>query len=136
MSDKERYGERDLTYSWWHRTASIGRFLPSFEAWRCGMVDIDDVEYCRWCYEPLALIELAQDVGQTYKPAAVTENLAIRAEIPAYLCFYTVSESDITRFRVTSLTDGEYVDKILTPSEYAWFLSSFHESHDCPKKKK
>lgn len=138
MSDMEKYGQRDLTYSWWHRKASIERFLSDFEAWRLGMVDIDDVEYCRWCYEPLSLIELAQDIGQSHKPAAVTENLAIKAEIPAYLCFYTVSRSDIAQFRVTSLTHGEFVDEIMTPAEYAQFLSSFHDSHQhhCPKQKR
>lgn len=100
------------------------------------MIDIDDVEYCRWCSEPLALIELAQDVGQGHKCAKVTANLADLATRPAYRCFYAISQGDIVQFRVAPLTmngDREYT---MSPAEYARFLLGFHERHDCPKRHK
>ncbi len=137
MSDKERYGNRDLTYSTWHRVESTRRFLDDFSAWRLGMVDIDDCEYCRFCYAPLALIELAQDIGQQDKPMMVTCNLAQRAGLPAYLVFYTVCGKDISQFRVMQLEPTNGPERILSPAEYAQFLFAFHESHDrdCPKRK-
>lgn len=137
MSDKERYGKRDLTYSNWHRVDSTKRFLDDFSAWRLGMVDIDDCEYCRFCYEPLALIEVAMDIGQYYKPMMVTSNLARRADLPAYLVFYVKSEEDISQFRVTQLEPPGKPERILSPAEYARFLFAFHERHDrdCPKRR-
>lgn len=141
MADVEKYGVRDLVYSAWHRVNSLSRFLSHLHAWRCGMIDIDDVEYCRWCYRPLALIETAQDVGQHQKGVAVTQTLAEMACIPAYLVFYTVTETeDVSQFRVTSLTDHEpyYQDATLEPAEYAQLLKSFHDQHaaQCPRQVK
>ena len=66
MSLKERYGKRDLTYSSWHRPESISRFLEKRYAYNLDFIDLDAIEYCHFCKEPLALIELAQDVGQSY----------------------------------------------------------------------
>lgn len=135
MADREKSGVRDLTYSHWHRIDSIQRYITHKEAWHLGMIDIDDCEYCRHCYEPLALIELAQDVGQEYKPSMVTTKLAKRAGIPAFQVFYTKTEDgDISSFRLTSLLSAEYADTVLEPVEFARFLVSFHRSHDCPKR--
>ena len=135
MSDRERYGQRDLTYSRWHRIDSIQRYITHKEAWHLGMIDIDDCEYCRHCYEPLALIELAQDVGQEYKPSMVTAKLAERANVPAFQVFYSKTKAgDISEFRLTSLSNTDYADAVLGPCEFAQFLVSFHEKHSCPKR--
>ena len=79
MTQEERYGTRDGAYSAWHRRYSIRRFVGIENAQLLGMIDVDTilwVEYKdkeRW---PTVLIETAQDVGQPYKTATVTQNLA------------------------------------------------------------
>lgn len=85
MSDDERYGTRDLTYSRWHR------YAMSRDA---AMIDLDDVEYCRRCRMPLALIEVGRDVGQEYKNSAVTREIARLLNVPALVVLYTPSGVD------------------------------------------
>lgn len=77
---QEKYYNRDLSYSIWHRHPN----LPKDISW----IDIDACEYCDICKEPLALIELAIDVGQEEKPFTVTKKLAEKANIEAYLVLY------------------------------------------------
>ena len=81
MTRFERTGRRDLTYSSWHR--GIEPYTQS----NLPYVDLDAVEYCRKCDEPLALVELAQDVGQEFKATTVMRKLAAKAGLPAYLVF-------------------------------------------------
>ena len=129
--EREKYNNRRLTYSRWHRRESIRRFLSDFEAWQLGMVDIDDVEYCRFCGEPLALIETAQDFGQR-KSARVTARLAERAGIPAWLVFYTPGpDGDIVRFRVRQVYPSGDGEKIMSPREFAEFLVELRRRHKC-----
>lgn len=137
MSDVEKYGTRDLTYSHWHRVSSTGRFLSDFEAWGLGMIDIDDVEYCRHCSEPLACIETAVDIGQASKCGKVTSRLAEKAGLPAYTVLYRVEGGDIVEFRVT-LWEGldSYETTTMQPPEYAEFLADLRRKHDCKKRKR
>jgi len=125
MSRFERYGTRDLTYSKWHRR------LEDFVT----CIDLDSCEYCQKCREPLVLIEIAQDVGQTFKATPVMRKLARQAKLPAYLVFYKKSNDDFTlisQFRmrqVYPIYDSQ--DKILSPEIYANFLRHFHLNHKC-----
>lgn len=80
MSDHERYGQRDMLFSRWHRSLDkTYKFL-----------DIDWIEFCHVCSEPLAFIEIAQDVGQDWKPTTVLERAAKRANVPAFCILYQV----------------------------------------------
>lgn len=84
MSRQERHGTRSLAYSVWHR--SLADELV--------MIDVDGLEYCWHCRDPLALVEAVCDVGQLAsmpKTTTVVERLAYRADIPAVLCVYTTS---------------------------------------------
>ena len=68
--------DKDL-YSKWHRK------------WEnVAMLDIDSVEICKFCYEPLAMIETAYYKGHTNKATAVTKEIAKRCNVPAYMLFY------------------------------------------------
>ena len=68
--------DKDL-YSKWHRK------------WEnVAMLDIDAVEICKFCYEPLAMIETAYYKGHTNKATAVTKEIAKRCNVPAYMLFY------------------------------------------------
>lgn len=70
MSQEERYGARDMSYSAWHRRNSTRRFIGIEYAQLLAMIDVDVslyVEYDDKTKMPLALIEIAIDVGQESK---------------------------------------------------------------------
>lgn len=64
-------------YSFWHR---------KYEG--IAMVDIDSVEVCPRCYEPLAMIETAYYRGHFNKATTLTREIAKRCNVPAYMVFY------------------------------------------------
>lgn len=135
MTQEERYGQRDLTYSQWHRARSTGRYIGIERAQTLAMIDMDHtmwVEYDDETKEPLALIEEALDIGQSYKCATVTENLARKSDLPALLVLWLPSAQpnpaapecpDIERFRVKRLWPKPESDwRELSPLEYAKVL--------------
>ena len=136
MTQEERYANRDGSYSAWHRRHSTRRFVGIEQAQLLAMIDLDAclyVEYDDGTKEPLALIEVAMDVGQEHKTATVTTNLAKRANIPCLVVLYSLNDkpnpadskcADIASFRVKRLWPrSQHRDwKILTPSEYAQSL--------------
>jgi hypothetical protein len=117
MAQEEVYGTRDRAYSAWHRRGSTRRFVGIEPAQTLAMIDLDAslyIEYDDGTKEPLALIETARDVGQTYKCATVTTKLAQRCVpiLPAYVLLYTLADTpnpadsvwpDIAGFRVMRL---------------------------------
>ncbi len=139
MSQQERFGTRDLTYSAWHRAASIRRFVGPAKAVTLGAIDLDGVmfvEYEDGSREPVALIEFAMDTGQRDKPALVMKRLAQRCAppLPAYVVLYTVSDKrnpaapqhrDISFFRVRRVCpDPETKWMYFTPQMWAEQLVS------------
>ncbi|WP_213780117.1 hypothetical protein [Caballeronia sp. dw_276] len=130
----ERYETRDRAYGVWHRAPSISRYLPSDQAESMTMADLDSVLYTEYDYGgklPLALVEVALDVGQE-KTAEVMQQLAERADLPAYIALYTPAAainptapnwSDIQSFRVKRLWPRpESSWRILSPTEWATAL--------------
>lgn len=128
MSEAERTGTRDLTYSQWHRTSSLSRFVDKVDAWECGVIDIDWCEYCRYCKQPLALIE-TQASKATPKSATVTRNLAALAGISAYSVSFVVLDDEIQRFRLRQIWPTESSVYDLTPERYASFLCGLRRVH-------
>lgn len=132
MSERERTGVRDLTYSRWHRSDSTRRFLGK-AAWKLGLIDIDCCEYCKDCGLPVALIEVkhheAIQVAMT-----VTNALASMAGIRAYLVRYWPSPEgeDIARFSVRNSNND--VNEF-SPAEYAEWLYALRRPpyHRCSK---
>ncbi|RLC87699.1 MAG: hypothetical protein DRJ03_05335 [Chloroflexi bacterium] len=122
MSMEERYGTRDLTYSSWHRTLH-----PSLH-----YIDLDAVEYCARCKEPLALLELAQDVGQTSKTTTVLRKLARRSNLPAYLVFWKKEGDSISQFRIRQVWPNWGEEQTMSPEEYEGWLLSLRSGHRCP----
>jgi hypothetical protein len=143
MSQEERYGARDLTYSAWHRRLSTRRFVGIEKAQLLAMIDLDMslwVEYDDRTKEPLALIETAKDVGQRFKSSTVTTNLAKRTQppLPAYVLLYTPSKEcrnpadrrwlDIASFRVKRLwPNPEPLWRVMTPDDWARFLVTLRD---------
>ena len=130
MAQEERYGYRGREYSVWHRRNSTRRFVGIEHAQRLAMIDIDVAvfhEYDDGTKEPVALVEVARDIGQNHKPATVTQRLAAKAKIPAYVVLYTLSDQmnpadktcrDIQAFRVRLLSP--YVTDWLSMSPVEW----------------
>lgn len=134
MTLNETTGDRDLTYSAWHRVGSTRRFVGIENAQRLAMIDIDVavwVEYDDHTKMPIAIIETAEDNG-SWKSATVTKNLAIAANIPAICALYTRADTrnphnarypDIASFRVRRLNpDEQDTWATMTPKEYAHML--------------
>lgn len=117
MSQEERYGAREQTYSAWHRRNSTRRFAGMESAQLLAMIDLDValyLEYDDGTKEPLALVEVARDCGQRFKAASVTMALSRRTVpvVPAYAVLYLPAElpnpadplvPDIESFRVRRL---------------------------------
>ncbi|CAE6862152.1 hypothetical protein R69658_07672 [Paraburkholderia aspalathi] len=127
----ERYETRDRAYGAWHRAPSIGRYLCHDQAESLTMVDLDAVLFTEYDHRgklPLALVEVARDIGQE-KPAGVMQQLAQLANVPAYVALYTPAPeanpanpnwSDIESFRVRRMwPQPEPGWRILTPTQWA-----------------
>lgn len=117
----EKTGLRDLTYSLWHR--KLGDDIT--------MIDVDSVEYCSKCLEPLAIIETARGLENLRKNAAVSARLAERLGIPAYIVLYEARGRRITRFRVLKIhppDDGRW--RLMSPLEMERMLTEIHAEHD------
>ena len=137
MAQEELYGTRDRTYSAWHRRMSTRRFVGIERAQTLAMIDLDAacyVEYDDITKEPLALIETARDVDQSYKTATVTRNLARRCapEVRAYSLLYKPADypnpadmrwPDITSFRAKRIWPDPITDwRMFSPQQWADFL--------------
>jgi hypothetical protein len=67
------------------------------------MIDVDSVEVCPDCYEPLALLETCYDKGQKYKATTLVKTLSERLRVPSFLVFYkNVGQGSLT-FRIKRL---------------------------------
>ncbi|MCP4539861.1 MAG: hypothetical protein GY832_22205 [Chloroflexi bacterium] len=133
MPQAERYNSRDLTYSQWHRAPSIGRFVGEEDARKLLMHDADGIVYYEHRYgdyEPVLLLEVACDVGQSNKNYMHLTALAKRANVPAMCVLYHISATanakadpgyhDIDKFRVKRVwpkPDKDWVT--LSPQQYA-----------------
>ena len=136
---EERYGTRDRTYSAWHRRKSTRRFVGIERAQTLAVIDLDAslyVEYDDGTQEPLALIETARDIGQSYKTATVTKKLAARAKLPAFVLLYTPADlpnpaddqwDDIRAFRAKMICPREESWKDFTPDAWCKYLVSLRE---------
>ncbi len=155
MTHHERYdrrfcpccGERidsnsdpEKIYSRWHRTSSLERFVGFENAYRCAMINIDQtlwVECQDNGFQPIALIETAQDIGQKRKPATMLKNMAVRAVLPAFIVLYTLDDNTIDpvtldRKIVRFCTKPIHIIErdtynVLTPEEFARGLVSLRK---------
>lgn len=129
MSRQERTGQRDMTYSTWHRDWAelhIGKDAAD----RLKVIDLDWVEFCGRCWWPLALMELAIDADQDAKTAIVTERLATLARLPSAVVFYRkTGAGSIARFRVRVMTPSQRPETMLGPNQYAAWLWDLHVRH-------
>lgn len=107
----------DMRYSDWHR-----KLDPSL-----GMIDLDAVECCSRCWEPLALIELTR-WGSGEKTVTTMRALARRAGLPAFTVRPDFPDTPV-RLSVKDHMRGTSL--VLNPDEYERFLLNLRNGHEC-----
>lgn len=122
MSRQERYGTRDLAFSAWHRAIPRDDFT-----W----IDIDHCAYCDQCKDPIYLIELALDVGQSFKATTVTRKVALKLAIPALLVLYTVEDESISGFRVKRIAPTWTEFRQVEPQVLVDWITKTRDEHVC-----
>lgn len=128
---EEQFLIRDRAYGVWHRSRSISRFIGKREARNLTMADLDSVLFVEFGYSnklPLALVEVARDIGQE-KATGVIHQLARMADIPAFVALYSPAATanpaspawhDIEAFRVRRVWPRpENSWRQLSPAEWA-----------------
>ena len=147
MSQKERIGMRDLTYSQWHRTDSLRRYIPDAHSYYFQDVDGAEYMYHNKIIVPWLLYETGRDIGQKIKDSPVLPALSRKSGVKATTVLYKVSKnpnphadhktiirgvrealdelesagvSDIESFRVQECGSTRW--KEMSPREYGLFL--------------
>jgi len=117
MVKPELTGERDLSYSRWHRTLGDSYY----------MIDLDSIEW-RSGKGVVALIETARLQAIVYKKKfqiKVMKELAQRLGVPAYLVLYN---DELTLFEVYDLLSGSEwsscTKKVMGRNEYSNFIKN------------
>lgn len=129
MSQERRF-ERgyDIYMDFWHRSAALQRFVGMQRARQTSMIDIDSVEYCWLCYQPLVIIETKR-ADATVRVGTVTANLARMAGLEAYLVAYQSDDQDIQWFEVQCWHPKSSANVRMSPAQYAEWLWTFRWSH-------
>ena len=99
------YAFSNGSYNDWHRARKE----------KIAMIDIDSVEVCPRCYEPLAILETCYDKSQKFKATTLSKIVASRLNIPCFLVFYKNLTDTTLTFRIkritSSPTDFEYMNE-------------------------
>ena len=109
-------------YSKWHR---------KFDG--IAMIDVDSIEVCPHCTQPLAFIELAKDTGQKFKVYTLTKKLADKFEVPGFVIFYkTNNENEIIKFRVQRVSPViGLINNNVEPDAWLKYLQQLQQEHGC-----
>ena len=110
------YFEKGNPFNEWHRT------LDGLAA-----VDVDLMEVCDKCYQPLLLIEHAYDKGQTHKTCTAVMKLARQSKIPAILIFY----KDMKTFRIRKLYPTLGNERTVKAETLTRYFRKLHIEHSC-----
>lgn len=82
----EQWAVRDRCYGVWHRVRSIARYLSPTQSAQLTMLDVDSVLFAEFRFTdklPLALVEVARDVGQEKDTAVLRYRCdGLRARCP------------------------------------------------------
>ena len=124
---RDVYAFSNGKYSDWHRKYD-----------GIAYIDIDSVECCTDCYEPLAIIETCYDKGQQWKATTLSKIIAERLNIPCFLVFYKeVSPTSLT-FRIKRIRSRKSQFQIMSEDQWVKILRSLHDHHKskCKSKKR
>ena len=117
------YAFSNGSYNDWHR---------QYEG--IAMIDVDSVEVCPDCYEPLALLETCYDKGQKYKATTLVKTLSERLRVPSFLVFYkNVGQGSLT-FRIKRLHVPNASFEYMNEDEWVRELYQLQNKHrECCK---
>ena len=119
------YAFSNGNYNDWHR---------KFDG--IAMIDVDSVECCIKCYEPLAIIETCFDKDQPWKATTLSKIIASRLNIPCWLVFYKeLTETSLT-FRIKRIRSSQTEFQLMNEDEWVAILRDLHNHHQLNCKKK
>ena len=93
------------------------------------MIDIDSVECCQHCNEPLAIIETCYDKNQKYKSVTLSKIIAKRLNIPCWLVFYKELTPSSLTFRIKRIRSSKTEFRIMSEDQWVKILRSLHDHH-------
>ena len=93
------------------------------------MIDVDSVECCAYCNEPLAIIETCYDKNQKYKSVTLSKIIAKRLNIPCFLVFYKELDQHTLTFRIKRVRSSKTELKRMNEDEWLSILRSLHDHH-------
>jgi len=112
------YAFSNGSYNDWHR---------KYEG--IAMIDVDSVECCAYCYEPLAIIETCYDKGQKFKATTLSKIIASRLNIPCFLVFYRESTPGSLTFRIKRIRSSKTEFRLMNEDQWVKILRSLHDHH-------
>ncbi|QPZ53700.1 hypothetical protein HTVC204P_gp14 [Pelagibacter phage HTVC204P] len=119
------YAFSNGAYSDWHRKYD-----------GIAYIDVDSVECCISCYEPLAIIETCFDKGQTWKATTLSKIIASRLNIPCFLVFYKPLNQTSLTFRIKRIRSSQTEFQLMNEDEWVAILRDLHNYHQLNCKKK
>ena len=93
------------------------------------MIDVDSIEVCPRCYEPLAILETCYDKGQKYKATNLVKTLASRLNIPCFLVFYKECTPTSLEFRIKRIRSSKTEFQHMNEQQWVDVLLSLHDHH-------
>jgi len=92
-------------------------------------IDVDSVECCMYCYEPLAIIETCYDKGQEWKATTLSKIIAERLNIPCFLVFYKELTPGSLTFRIKRIRSSKTEFRLMNEDQWVHILRSLHDHH-------
>ena len=93
------------------------------------MIDVDSVECCQYCYEPLAIIETCYDKNQKWKATTLSKIIAERLNIPCFLVFYKESTPGSLTFRIKRIRSSKTEFRLMNEDQWVSILRSLQDHH-------
>ena len=115
---RDVYAFSNGLYSDWHRKYD-----------GIAYIDVDSVECCQYCFEPLAIIETCYDKGQTWKATTLSKIIAERLNIPCFLVFYKESTPGSLTFRIKRIRSSKTEFRVMSEDQWVKILRSLHNHH-------
>jgi|TARA_R100000479_G_C6386224_1_gene203093 hypothetical protein len=93
------------------------------------MIDVDSIECCPRCYEPLAVLETCYDKGQKFKATTLVEIVGNRLKIPQFLVFYKKLTQDTLSFRIKRLWLPNAEFELMNEDQWVAELYALQDQH-------
>jgi len=112
------YHHSNGSYNDWHRKYD-----------GIAMIDVDSIEVCPHCYEPLAILETCYDKNQKYKATNLCNTLARRLNIPCFLVFYKNVTPTTLTFRIKRITGSQTEFQYMNEDKWVSVLYEIQAEH-------